>query len=76
MNVLVFPTPTGYRLTSSRFSLLDWGIFNIFSSEMIGSFSRSLEFRPVISQIQPVHLEPVLPVHCCQDVTRASIHCF
>ena len=68
VKILVFPSPTGYMLTSFKFSLLVWGIFSrFFLNDWL--FSWSIELQLVISQTQLVHLQ--LAINSSHSLARA-----
>ena len=56
VKILVILNPIGYMLTSFGFAFIHL-VYSIDSSKTIGNFFWSLELQPVVSRIQPVHLQ-------------------
>ena len=56
VDVLGFPSPTGYVFVIFRFDFIKFGVFHTSSSEMGDNFPQELELSPGIFKTQPLHL--------------------
>jgi hypothetical protein len=56
VEILVFPSPTGWIVDIFQLFLGKMRVYTVDSSEMIGDFPEVFELLPFISQIQQVHL--------------------